>query len=169
MQQHENGDHPPAKRVGREIMNFTFREEPKKRNQSPTKKKIGNIEAECSQGVSTNSPDSESESPMLSMPTFFNAPSDSFDSFNLSYTSLSFTQSNSFAVKQNTSIHIDGTTNDKNRTLENSSMEDLRQFENSLPKNEKGELKRLILNIALQKKKEGHTSPLPDLFRNAKI
>lgn len=167
---HENGDHPPAKRVGREIMNFTFREEPKKINQFPTKKKIGNVEAECSQEESTESPYSESDSPMLSMPTFFNASSNSFDSVNnISYTSLSFTQSNSFAEKQNTSIHTSGTTHDTNRTLENSSMEDLIQFKNSLPNDEKCEWKRLILNIALQKKKEGRTSPIPDLFRNAKI
>jgi len=166
---HENGDHPPAKRVGMEIMNFTFREEFKKRNQFPTKKKIGNIEAECSQEESTDSPYSESDSPMLSMPTFFSAPSNSFDSVNISYTSLSFTQSNSFAEKQNTSIQTSGTTHETNRTLENLSMEDLRQFKHSLPNNEKGEWKCLILNIALQKKKEGRTSPLPDLFRNAKI
>lgn len=164
-----DASHLPAKRVGREIMNFTFCEEFKRGNQSPSKKQINSIEAEQSQEESIGSPYSESDSPMLSMPKFSKAPSNSFDSVNISCTSLSLTQSNSFAERPNTNIHTCGTTHYPITTLENSSVENLKRFKNSLPDNEKGEWKRLIVNIALKKKEEGPTSPLPALFRNAKI
>ncbi len=173
-----------VREVRREVMKFTFHCQPRIQTeiiqrQEGEKAAMNDIsqQQQCSFANESALQDSESESPMLSMPMHFQVSTNSSQSLDRSmniFSALSLSPSNRsqecIVTKRDTNINTSSNNDAKANTLNSMSTKCMKQYRDAIPNGEKGEWKRLVMTVAIESKQEECMErPIPVLLCDTRI